>query len=146
MLAPHDICASDRVVAARCATGSEAAELDAKRAIDETGCAGVMVGRGAIAHPWLLGECRALLDEGIEPTPITYSQRLDLCRSQLAANVEKRGELRAIRYMRRYYTGYLNVLPGGSELRHTLNRTDELDAVLALFDEFEASLADHKAA
>ncbi|MFK7991619.1 MAG: tRNA dihydrouridine synthase [Sandaracinaceae bacterium] len=112
---------------------------DAKRAIEETGCAGVMAGRGAIAHPWLLGECRALLDHGIEPTPVTVSERLGLCRTHLRANIDKRGELRALRYMRRYYAGYLTPLEGGAELRHTLNRTDELPAVWDLLDAFEAT-------
>lgn len=118
---------------------------DAKRAIDETGCAGVMVGRGAIAHPWIIGECRALLDHGVEPEPVDWRARMALCREHLAANVERRGDKRAVRYMRRYYPGYLKGLPGSSTLRNRLNRADSLEEVHGLYAEYEAYLAHREA-
>lgn len=109
---------------------------DAKRAIEETGCAGVMIGRGAIAHPWIVGECRDLLDRGVEPEPVGWRARLALCREHLDGNIERRGDERAIRYMRRYYPGYLKGLPGSATLRHRLNRADTLEEVLGLYDEY----------
>lgn len=113
---------------------------DAKRAIEETGCAGVMIGRAAIAHPWIVGECRALLDRGEELPPVGYRERMALCREHLMGNVEERGEERAVRYMRRYYAGYLKGLRNGAAMRAQLNQTDGLANVLALYDEYERSL------
>lgn len=118
---------------------------DAQRCLDETGCAGVMIGRGAIAHPWIVGECRQLLDHGVEPKPVHWRDRMGICREHLAANIARRGEGRAIRYMRRYYPGYTKALPSASTLRHRLNRADELEEVLALYDEYEAYLAEREA-
>ena len=117
---------------------------DARRAIDETGCAGVMVGRGAIAHPWIIGECRAFLDHGVEPEPVAWRARVALCLEHLAANIERRGDLRAIRYMRRYYPGYLKGLPSGSTLRNRLNRADTRVEVEALFGEFTDYLTERE--
>lgn len=119
---------------------------DARRAIDETGCAGVMIGRAAIAHPWIVGECRALLDRGVEPDPVGWRDRLALCREHLAACIDRRGTKRAVRYMRRYYPGYTKGLPGASTLRHRLNRADTVDEVLALYDEYADYLAAREAA
>lgn len=112
---------------------------DARRAIDETGCEGVMVGRHAIAHPWIIGECRALLDRGETLPAPTFADRMALCREHLAGNIEERGEGRAIRYMRRYYPGYLKGLRGSATMRSRLNQAETLAEVLALYDEFEAS-------
>ncbi len=112
----------------------------AARAIEETGCAGVMIGRAAIAHPWIAGECRAYLDHGIEPAQVGWRERLALCREHLAGNIEERGEHRAIRYMRRYYPGYLKGLRDSATMRGKLNRADTLAEVLALYDEYEALL------
>ncbi|MGE0789058.1 MAG: tRNA dihydrouridine synthase DusB [Sandaracinaceae bacterium] len=114
---------------------------DAKAALEETGCEGVMVGRGAIAHPWVFGQARALLDRGEASSEIGWGERMGLCREHLAACVEQRGEYRAVRYMRRYYPGYLRGLTSGATLRHRLNRADTLPEVLALYDEYETFLA-----
>jgi nifR3 family TIM-barrel protein len=107
---------------------------DARRAIEETGCDGAMVGRYAIEHPWVFREARASIDRGATIAEPTVEERLALCREHLMLAVEERGELRAVRAMRRYYPGYLRGLPGSGTLRRELNVTDALDAVLAIFD------------
>jgi tRNA-dihydrouridine synthase B len=113
---------------------------DARRAIEETGCEGVMVGRYAIEHPWIFREARALIDRGEVIAPPTIDERLTLCREHLLAMTEDRGAHRAVRSMRRYYPGYLKGLPGSAAIRRELNATDALDAVLGLFDRLESSL------
>jgi tRNA-dihydrouridine synthase B len=111
---------------------------DARRALEETSCHGAMVGRYAIEHPWVFREARAMIDHGVTLPEVTVEERLALCRQHLALTVEERGELRAVRAMRRYYPGYLKGLPGSAALRRELNTTDPLEAVLAIFDRVEA--------
>lgn len=107
---------------------------DAKRALDETGCAGVMVGRRAIEHPWIFRECNALLREGKLIAPPTDEERLELCRSHLKLNVEERTEPYGVRVTRRHLSGYLAGLRGASQLRQQLNRCDTLEGCLAILD------------
>jgi tRNA-dihydrouridine synthase B len=107
---------------------------DAARAIAETGCAGVMVGRRAIEHPWIFGEARALLDRGEHLAPPTAEERVDLCREHLVANVAQRGEPYGVHCTRRHLAGYLKGLPGAAALRQQLNLCDSLEGCLAILD------------
>jgi len=114
---------------------------DARRAFEETGCDGAMIGRAAIDHPWVFREARTLLDTGVEPTLPTPADRFALCREHLVANVEARGEQHGVRVTRRHLTGYLRGLPGASAIRKRLLFTDSLAECLAILDEEGERLA-----
>ena len=114
---------------------------DALRAIEETGCAGAMVGRAAIDHPWLFREARALLDLGVHLPPPTPAERLGLCRRHLRDNVAARQEPHGVRVTRRHLTGYLKGLPGAAALRRELLFCDSLAGCLEILDRAEARLA-----
>jgi tRNA-dihydrouridine synthase B len=74
---------------------------DAVRALAETGCAGVMIGRGAIDHPWIFREARALL-AGQPATAPTDDERVALYRAIAIANVAQRGERFGVAVSRRH--------------------------------------------
>jgi tRNA-dihydrouridine synthase B len=114
--------------------GDVRSAADAKRAMDETGCEGVMIGRRAIEHPWVFREARALLDEGALLAGPTADERIALCREHLEANVARRGEPYGVRCTRRHLAGYLKGLPGAGALRQDLNRCDSLAGCLALLE------------
>ena len=74
---------------------------DAVRALRETGCAGVMVGRAAISHPWIFREAQARL-RGAWPEPPTDRERAEAYRWLAAANAGLRGEKFGIEVTRRH--------------------------------------------
>lgn len=110
---------------------------DVEHALATTGCAGVMIGRGAIEHPWVFREVRELR-AGRIPTPPTVHERLRLLREHLLSNVETRADGWGVTYSRRYLAGYLRGVPGGVELRTQLNKLDRLAEWLPLIDALEA--------
>ena len=114
---------------------------DAKRAFDETGCAGVMVGRAAIEHPWVFREARSLLDKGVHLPAPTAEERLELCARHLRANVEVRGEPHGVRVIRRHLTGYLHGLKGAAAIRRQLLFDDTLAGCLAILEAAETRRA-----
>ena len=107
---------------------------DAERALATTGCAGVMIGRRAIEHPWVFREVRAKLERGENLPGPTSDERIDLCKEHLLANVEARGEPYGVRVTRRHLSGYLKGLHGAAELRRQLNVCDSLAQCLEMLE------------
>jgi tRNA-dihydrouridine synthase B len=103
---------------------------DAKRALDATGCAGMMIGRRAIEHPWVFREARARLEHAPHVATPSQRERLELCREHLLAAVEVRGPRRAVTAMRRYYPGYLRTFAELPEIIRALHRVDTLEDTL----------------
>lgn len=114
---------------------------DVQRALAETGCAGTMLGRGAIDHPWVFREVMALR-AGLSPAPPTPAERLGLLREHLLANVEARKPSWGVPYTRRYLAGYLRDVEGGTALRAYLNTSTDLNDWLERISELEARVVD----
>jgi tRNA-dihydrouridine synthase B len=121
--------------------GDVRSAADAERALRETGCAAVMVGRRAIEHPWVFREARALLERGEEVAPPTPAERLALCCEHLIANVAMRGEPYGVHCTRRHLAGYLKGLHGAAALRQELNTCDTLDGCLAILGTASSRIA-----
>lgn len=106
---------------------------DVVRALAETGCAGVMVGRAAIDNPWVFREARALLaHEAPVPRP-TEAERLDCYRRLLVANVAARGERAGVLVTRRHLALLGPTL--AAPLRTPLFATETLVGTLAVLDD-----------
>ena len=94
---------------------------DALRCLKQTGAAGVMVGRGTMGAPWLVGQIDAALSGRTVPSTPGPAERLNLAKEQLLALVEARGDhglLIARKHMSWTCTGF----PGAPQLRHALMR------------------------
>ncbi len=102
------------------------------RALAETGCAGVMIGRGAIAHPWIFREARALLRGDPPLPPPTDRERAAAYRALLVANVAARGPKFGVRVSRRYVQLLGATL--GPSLRAPLYAAATVDDALAILD------------
>ncbi|MBK9035821.1 MAG: tRNA-dihydrouridine synthase family protein [Myxococcales bacterium] len=82
--------------------GDVATADDAARALAETGCAAVMIGRAAVSYPWVFREARAWLARGARVAPATADERRVMYRDLLAANVAARGPVFGVRVTRRH--------------------------------------------
>jgi tRNA-dihydrouridine synthase len=84
---------------------------DAQRALEQTGCAGVMIGRRAIEHPFIFREARARLAHVRRVAGPEPAERVELCREHVTHAIEAYGERRGVKLLRRFYPGYLRSLP-----------------------------------
>lgn len=105
----------------------------AKRMLDQTGCDGVMIGRGAYGNPWIFREILDYLTTGRIPPPPSFQERLDTLMHHLRLSVEWKGHPRGVFEMRKqfgwYIKGYRNVRFLREKVNHLENLEDVLDAI-----------------
>jgi len=99
---------------------------DARRMMAETGCDGVVVGRGCLGRPWLFAELSAgLRGEELPPAPtLGEVTRIIIRHAELLAAHD--GEEHACRDLRKHMGWYLRGYPVGGQLRADLARITSL--------------------
>ena len=121
------------------ANGDVNSASDALRCLQITGADGVMVGRGSMGAPWLVGQIDAALSGREVPAGPDAGERLALAREHLLALVAAKGDhglLIARKHMGWTCTGFA----GAPQLRHALMRAPTPAEALALLDEASAGL------
>ncbi|MEI7664792.1 MAG: tRNA-dihydrouridine synthase [Synechococcaceae cyanobacterium ELA263] len=112
---------------------------DARRCLQQTGADGVMVGRGTMGAPWLVGQiAAALAGRPVPPTP-GPAERLALAAEQLQALVASRGE-RGLLIARKHMGWTCQGFGGAPQLRHALMRAATPAAALELLNRAAAAL------
>lgn len=101
---------------------------DVKRAF-ETGADAVMIGRAAIANPWIFRDAQAYMKTGVVPPEPTIEERLSVAVEHLRNNLEYKGELYGILEFRKFWGGYLKGLPLASVARRDLVVAPDIETV-----------------
>ncbi len=114
---------------------------DARRMIEQTGCDGVVVGRGCLGRPWLFRDLAAVLGEGAATTTLpTLGEVAAIMRRHAELLGEWLGEERGCIEFRKHVAWYLKGFSAGSSLRTRLGSVSSyaaLDALLADLDPSE---------
>jgi tRNA-dihydrouridine synthase B len=79
---------------------------DAKRMMEVTGCAGVMIGRGALSTPWLFRDTWSYLTSGVIPPAPSIEQKCQLMRDHFWNIVRFRSERSAVIEFRKRVSWY----------------------------------------
>ena len=110
---------------------------DALRMVDETGAAGVVVGRGCLGRPWLFADL-ARAFAGLDPQPYP---RLGEVAAMLRRHAELLAGIHGERWglidLRKHMAWYFKGFPVGGEIRRglsTVSSFEELDGLLARLD------------
>jgi tRNA-dihydrouridine synthase B len=108
---------------------------DALRMLQETGCDGVMIGRGATKNPWLFKQIAARL-EGSDVTEPTLADRRDLILGHFRRVAERDHTRFALHKLRKFTGWYTHGLPNGRKLRQRINSLPDVEAFLTAVEEF----------
>ncbi|HYN72351.1 MAG TPA: tRNA dihydrouridine synthase DusB [Nakamurella sp.] len=113
------------------------AASDALAMMAQTGCDGVVVGRGCQGRPWLFAELAAAFEGRPAPTPPDLAAVAATLRRHAVLLCEEMGADRGMRDLRKHMAWYFKGFAVGSDLRRDLGMVsslDELDTLLDLLD------------
>ena len=104
----------------------------ARKMMRQTGCAAVMIGRGALGNPWIFEQL--VNPDARPPTP---QERWALVKRHLLDHIPFVGdELTAIRRFRQHLLWYAHGLNGARAFRERATRVDQLPELFALCEQF----------
>lgn len=105
---------------------------DALRMVQETGCDGVVIGRGCLGRPWLFRDLiDAFAGRPIAPTPL-LGEVLDVMVRHAESLCSHMGADRGIRDFRKHTGWYLTGYPVGGEMRRRFSMISSLDELVEL--------------
>jgi nifR3 family TIM-barrel protein len=110
---------------------------DALAMLADTGCDGVVVGRGCLGRPWLFRDLvDAFAGRPVQPPPL-LGEVCDVMRHHAERLVEWSGEIAGMRSFRKHASWYLTGYPAGGRLRQEaalVATLVDLDAVIDRLD------------
>lgn len=127
--------------------GDVASGMDVEVRRAQTNVKGIMIGRAAMANPWVFQEAKHYLSTGTHAPSATVDERFALMRRHCLmaiARSTRGGEFEVMRSLRSRLMGYTRSLPGGKFLRGRFGQIAslmELDDIMAHYLEHREQLA-----
>lgn len=110
---------------------------DALRMVEQTGAAGVVVGRGCLGRPWLFRDLAAAFAGEQVATLPTLGEVVGMMRRHAELLCQHMGEERGCKEFRKHVSWYLKGFAAGGEMRRSLGLVDSLAALEALLAELD---------
>ncbi|MBK3496890.1 tRNA dihydrouridine synthase DusB [Viridibacillus sp. YIM B01967] len=119
---------------------------DAQRMLEQTGVDGVMIGRAALGNPWMMYRTVEYLKSGKLIEEPSVREKIDVCLLHFERLMALKGEVVAVREMRKHASWYLKGIRGNGKARNAINQTETalelrtlLNGLVAEFEELEAT-------
>ena len=102
---------------------------------EETGCDGIMIGRGAQGNPWIFQDLLEYERTGQMPGRPSAKELKETMLRHARLQIEFKGGYLGIREMRKHVAWYTKGLPGSAKLRDEINQVESYEELEALLDE-----------
>ena len=109
---------------------------DARAMIAETGCQGVMIGRGALSTPWLFRDAWSLITTGTVPPAPTDEEKIEVIRRYMNLMREYRDDRYAMYQMNRRISWFAKRLPPCRPLKEAVRNAKTCDEVHRCLDRY----------
>ena len=114
---------------------------DALDMVKQTGCAGVVVGRGCLGRPWLFGQLAAAFAGSEIPKDPGLDVVAQIIKRHAVLLCELHGEYKGIRDIRKHMAWYLKGFSVGNQLRTSLAMVESLDNLDFLLSKLDTNQA-----
>lgn len=104
----------------------------ALRLEQETGCDGIMIGRGAQGNPWIFSDILTYQRTGIMPERRTRKEIREMIEKHARLQIQYKGEYIGMREMRKHVAWYISGFPGATKLRKRVCEVETLEQLLEL--------------
>lgn len=112
---------------------------DARRMKAETGCDGIMIGRGLLGKPWFMAQLKADAEGTVFQEP-SFPERLDLLEDYAQRLCAYEGEHTGIAMMRGMASWYLHGMPDSTPVKAQLSQVQSLTELTAVVDAYKTAL------
>ena len=116
------------------ANGDITSPQKARRVLEHTGAAGLLIGRAAQGSPWIFREIGHYLATGTELPPPALTEVHDILREHVQGLHEFYGEFMGVRIARKHVGWYLQAHDPDRRFRKTFNRLESASAQLDSID------------
>ena len=114
------------------ANGDVTDGVSARRMLDETGCAFLMVGRGALGRPWVFQQIEAYLTRGeILPEP-PIETRMETMLGHMQTLCRYKGDYIGMREARKHAAWYIRGIHGAAAYRNRIGALTTMDELRVL--------------
>ena len=109
----------------------------AKAILEQTGCDGIMIGRGAEGNPWIFKQILHYRETGETLAKPTQHEVKEMMLRHARMQVEYKGGAIGIREMRKHVAWYTAGFPHSAKLRAAINQVESLQELEQMLNEWE---------
>lgn len=118
------------------ANGDITDENSALDMFKETGADAIMIGRGAIGNPWIFKKIIHFLKTGEKLNIPFNKEKLDIIRKHIDLEIKEKGEIVAIKEMRKHIAQYTKSMKDSSNFRNSINKIETREEILKALNNY----------
>ena len=101
----------------------------AVKCLEESSANGVAIGRGALGDITLIGRIEHYFKTGVKLPPPSIEEKISALRKHLYSEIELRGELVGMKFVRKFYPYYISGIKNAAKYRSVLVTTENINEI-----------------
>lgn len=116
---------------------------DVKKILDDTGCDGVFIARGALGKPWIFRGIEAIFGGKDIFTPPGFDEIKRIMLEHFTLSIEHQGDVLARKKMYKHVTWYLKRFKNLNEIMRVYQKVEDLDSFKGFLDILKVDEKNH---